>query len=371
VIKELIANGSLIIAFMLFGGNIIKERPFDLPLGKKTKIVTGLLYGILGSILMTFTIKVTDTFIVDMRHIALIIATSLGGGISAVICATLMGLSRLIFFGINKVSLSALAVLVVQTIVFILVTRIKKWSFDKKYLSMTLLSLTISLYAFAQLLGIEQLITVSISYGVIFVLTSICSLYTLLYIQKTNEAFRKLKMEAKMDHITGLNNVRKFDEYFSSLLDNIEKNNRKLSVLMIDIDYFKKINDAYGHSSGDMVLQKFALLLKENARKFDFIARKGGEEFVVLLLDCHLQKAIEVAERIRLTVENTNFEISDGKKINITISIGVATYPDTTTNKEDLLEKADSELYYAKWAGRNRVSPSLTSTSSKAQFLVR
>jgi len=125
----------------------------------------------------------------------------------------------------------------------------------------------------------------------------------------------------------------------------------------MDIDFFKKINDTYGHNAEDIVLQKTAEILKNTVRTFDVVYRNGEEEFSALLLDCSAEHALRIAERIRKKIENYNFEISNdiNININITISIGLASYPYTSMKIDNLIEDADKALYEAKRIGKNCV----------------
>ena len=127
-----------------------------------------------------------------------------------------------------------------------------------------------------------------------------------------------------------------------------------LSVLMADIDDFKWFNDTYGHRAGDRVLEKVALELKMSLRGMDVICRYGGEEFVIVLPDTGKEKAMWVAERLRLIVEKACITVHDQQIVHVTISIGIATYPVDTTGKEPLIQYADKALYYAKQSGKNR-----------------
>lgn len=175
------------------------------------------------------------------------------------------------------------------------------------------------------------------------------------YLGYLTHLYRKFKDESSKDFLTGLNSVRKFDIFFNTLADAAQSKNEKLSLLYIDIDFFKKVNDNYGHSNGDIVLRELGSILIKNCRSFDFVSRNGGEEFTVLLLDCEAKQALEIAERIRKTIEMHTFILLDGKKINITISIGVSSYPDTITDSHNLIYEADMALYAAKRSGRNKV----------------
>jgi len=165
----------------------------------------------------------------------------------------------------------------------------------------------------------------------------------------------RLEQESTLDFLTGLNNVRQFDNALNEAFLNVKNKNERLSILIIDIDFFKKVNDTYGHLAGDSVLQQLGIVLSSSCRSFDIVSRIGGEEFSVILPDCPMEQAIEVAERLRLAVEMNKFIISNETKINITISIGTATYPDNVNNLENLINTADTALYSAKRSGRNKV----------------
>jgi len=146
--------------------------------------------------------------------------------------------------------------------------------------------------------------------------------------------------------------------YFQSRLENemfrAKRYNSNISLLMIDIDYFKSINDVYGHQEGDKVLKRFSGILLNNTRKVDIPARYGGEEFAVILPETDATGALQVAENFRKLIENEKFKI-EGKNITITASIGVATW-DQISDKTEFIKKADSCMYKAKADGRNRIS---------------
>lgn len=168
-------------------------------------------------------------------------------------------------------------------------------------------------------------------------------------------SYRWYKQESNIDFLTGLNNVRQFNKLYNMLINNEKNSYRIFSLLYIDVDFFKNVNDTYGHENGDIVLRKLSEILKKTCRSIDIISRNGGEEFSVILLDCPYERALEIAERIRKNVENTPIELSNKTKINITISIGVASYPNPISNLDMLRESADKALYEAKKTGRNKV----------------
>lgn len=157
----------------------------------------------------------------------------------------------------------------------------------------------------------------------------------------------QLKNQAVRDSLTSLYNHGYLYEFLAEEMNRFQRTNVPFSVIMIDIDHFKKINDTYGHVKGDTILKELALLLKSHLRASDIVGRYGGEEFLAVLLDSDNDNAYHIAEKIRKTVENYVF--SNG--LSITLSIGVATYTSGTVSA--LIEHADDKMYQAKHSGRN------------------
>ncbi len=159
---------------------------------------------------------------------------------------------------------------------------------------------------------------------------------------------------AVTDGLTSLYNHKHFQERLNEEFSRMERIPQTLSLMLIDIDHFKKINDTYGHPVGDSVLKNIAAILKKTLRGIDIIARYGGEEFAAVLMGTGNAGARKMAERLRTTVMNTPFFIND-HKISITMSIGISVYPNDAGTKTELIDKADKCLYYAKENGRNQV----------------
>ncbi len=169
---------------------------------------------------------------------------------------------------------------------------------------------------------------------------------------------RLLEQLANIDGLTELPNRRQFDTVFAQEWARASRTGRPLSVAIIDVDFFKRYNDHYGHAMGDHALQLVARSLRKRIqRPADMVARYGGEEFVVIMPDTPLEGAREVAERLRIGVEGLGLPHKrSSAAICITVSIGVATTgPEAVTSAEVLMELADGRLYRAKKAGRNRV----------------
>jgi diguanylate cyclase (GGDEF)-like protein len=165
----------------------------------------------------------------------------------------------------------------------------------------------------------------------------------------------KLKEMAFKDGLTGLFNHAVLMELFEKEVKKQERSIRSISFMMLDIDFFKKVNDTYGHLAGDMIIKQVADILKSSVRDSDIVGRYGGEEFGVVLPEANAQEACIVGERIRQAVENNAFDIGT-EKVKITLSVGiyVKDHADAIGYKE-VIKKADDALYKAKQNGRNRV----------------
>ncbi|HSQ77267.1 MAG TPA: GGDEF domain-containing protein, partial [Nitrospirota bacterium] len=162
---------------------------------------------------------------------------------------------------------------------------------------------------------------------------------------------------SKTDGLTGLKNYREFKEAFQAELLRSRRYHRALSLLMIDVDHFKRYNDAYGHPQGDVLLKNMAELIQDNFKDTDIVARYGGEEFAVLLVEIGAKnQAVGVAERLRAMVEHHKFTYEETQPGgSVTISIGVSCYPEDGLSPDELIQAADGALYRAKNEGRNRV----------------
>lgn len=159
---------------------------------------------------------------------------------------------------------------------------------------------------------------------------------------------------ANLDELTGLYNRKYFNDVLSREFSSCRRSNEPLSLMMFDIDHFKKINDTYGHLGGDLVLKNIGIILHKNLRLENVACRYGGEEFGVILRGVRGSGAAPIAERVRKAVESEVFTFKD-QVIKVTISIGIATLEGTNFDtSEDLIHRADEHLYEAKETGRNR-----------------
>ncbi|OFZ23371.1 MAG: hypothetical protein A2202_02640 [Bdellovibrionales bacterium RIFOXYA1_FULL_36_14] len=157
------------------------------------------------------------------------------------------------------------------------------------------------------------------------------------------------------DGLTNLYNVRYFKSSLLKELKRTRRHEHSCSLIMIDIDFFKKINDSHGHPTGDSVLRKVSDIFLDCTRETDIVSRCGGEEFSIILPETPTEGALIVAEKIRKTTEETKFYSNANVQISVTLSLGIATFPEDADVIESLTDKADQALYHAKHSGRNQV----------------
>ena len=175
-------------------------------------------------------------------------------------------------------------------------------------------------------------------------------------VRRWREAASRLK-QANTDNLTNLFNRHKGWEILEYEISRAKRYQRPFSIILLDIDSFKNINDTYGHLAGDLILKAVAEMARETVRTVDNLIRWGGEEFVVLLPDTELDAAMQVAERLRDVIAKASIQVPNAE-LNITASFGVAGTDENTPDIETLLARADQAMYIAKYLGRNRVAMS-------------
>ncbi|MDP8261009.1 MAG: sensor domain-containing diguanylate cyclase [Candidatus Kappaea frigidicola] len=168
--------------------------------------------------------------------------------------------------------------------------------------------------------------------------------------------YENTKKLTELDSLTLLYNHGKFQHLLTNEVKKSLRYKSNLSLLLIDIDFFKQFNDTHGHQAGDEVLRQISSILKTNARVSDMVARYGGEEFAIICVRTKQEDALKLAERIRKAVENHNFSLNNSKEgYRLTITIGISSMPSTITDKNNLIKQADQALYKGKAKGRNRI----------------
>ena len=187
-----------------------------------------------------------------------------------------------------------------------------------------------------------------------YIVNTIRKARNLMLIEK--EHFQKTKESAIRDPLTRLYNRSFLRDYLEKEFVKAGRHSIVFSLLFLDVDYFKRINDEHGHLAGDEVLKHISKLLNASSRGSDLVARYGGEEFVIVMYQTLGRKAMDVAERLRKKIEAAEIKInSSGETIKVTVSGGIATCPYDANTPDELLKNADQALYYAKTKGRNRI----------------
>ena len=178
--------------------------------------------------------------------------------------------------------------------------------------------------------------------------------YITKYLLKSKDYEHTYKL-AVTDGLTEMYNHRYFQEQMIMNVQNVARYGGSFSLILIDIDFFKKFNDKHGHQSGDAVLRQVAQTIKRNIRTSDLPCRYGGEEMSIILTNTKKEDAITTAKKVWSAVRERKFELADGNWANVTISVGVASMPDNGSNPQELIEFADKCLYKAKQNGRDQV----------------
>jgi diguanylate cyclase (GGDEF)-like protein/PAS domain S-box-containing protein len=499
MLKDFVSNAALLIASFSLMGQLFKDKPLNVSTSLRTKLYWGLCFGLLGNILMVFSIQVNSTIIADLRHLAIVIAAVFGGFLPAVTAAILIALGRIILFGLNESSLLAsigtlliglfcggisrlnysrtlkaflmnLISLFIFSIVFII--RIEDLILLKQVLTMYYLISSIGGYVayhffvfivnsneaqsqlkhsliilketeerfrllaeyssdmitmhnekgeyiyispavkeiihfeYRELLGrkmtdfihpedinrTNEMFELALHEGVakstcrylsksgdyIWIESTLKSVHfqedgskkvinvsrnitdrkrTEQKLQEANELLNRLSY---MDGLTGVANRRYFDKTLEKEWSNSLSSNFPLTLLMLDIDYFKKYNDTYGHVTGDFCLQMIAQAINNQITDdSDYtFCRYGGEEFALILPLIQTEAGLNIARHIQETIQalkipHISSEIADI----VTLSIGIATMvPTSSQNPQELIQMADSALYLSKTKGRNTIS---------------
>ena len=355
MIIDLFINACILITFISVYDNFFKDKVIKPNRSVLLKTIIGVWNGSLGIMLMIFSVHITPTVITDFRTIPIVLSAIYGGIIPSIISAIMVCFFRTVYFGVSNTSIISAIAVMISGIGFGIISIIKESRKDK-WIHSVIYLLLISIVTFVILIEDKVLLfKVLVIYCSANLFVAYFSYRYTEYLAELVEFYKKLKNEATIDFLTDLNNVRQFDKFFNNSAKQTIRKGEPLSLLFLDIDHFKKVNDTYGHSSGDIILKGLADILRRCCRSYDIVSRNGGEEFSAILLDCSALNAIKVAEKIREQVETHEFYIFEKLNINVTVSIGVCTYPDSTINIDNLLSYSDNALYEAKRGGRNKV----------------
>ncbi|PWK15602.1 GGDEF domain-containing protein [Tumebacillus permanentifrigoris] len=355
MLRDLFVNSCILVTFIFTGSLVLQKRVIEQHRWRN-QVLFGLVAGGMGIVLMQFSVRVTATTILDMRHLAVVLAAIFAGPGAAMTTAVVLAIARILLFGgLSPSSELAASTMLLIGLGCVWLTQ-RSWSSWRKFTIMNVYGLSVvsvTLYLLVRDWAILRRLYVF--YWIFGLLMGALTTYLTLYVLRVRALYFQLEEYSTKDFLTGLNNVRKFDEVFNEMMNQAQVREEQLSLLLLDIDHFKQINDTYGHPGGDQVLRDLGHVLARACRSFDVVSRNGGEEFTMLLPDCSHEQACEVAERVRRMVEKHLFRLPAGGTIRISVSIGVATYSETAQTQYEVYQQADDALYSAKRLGRNRV----------------
>ena len=197
-------------------------------------------------------------------------------------------------------------------------------------------------------------IWLEVIYPFILSTTAFISAFIVKYLIKSRDFEQQYKL-ATTDGLTELYNHRYFQEQMVMLVENSKRYGTEFSLIILDIDFFKKFNDTFGHQAGDAVLRQVAKLLKRNVRATDIVCRYGGEEMSIILPNTGKEEAFTTAQKICERIATNKVKLNHDKESQVTISLGVATYPHDGETPSEMIASADKRLYSAKENGRNQV----------------
>ncbi|GGN93104.1 GGDEF domain-containing protein [Saccharibacillus kuerlensis] len=357
--KELFVNLT-ILSTLLFFGNIFFNRFRKSSLASNLESwlpwVNGIALGIVGIILMEFSFLVEGNSVVDLRQTAVIIAVYVAG-IPGGLCASLLiAAFRLFFFGdLGLPSYIGAANPIVTFLLIILV--LQKGRLEPiRWAVAFAMNYVVFLFSFFITIGTRVANIVPV-YFVITVAAGVFTFFLLRYLKHSNDLFAFMEDAAHHDFLTGLYNSRSFHLAYDHRVKRASKNGEEFALILLDIDHFKRINDTYGHQAGDSVLRQFGTILSSFSPSDGYCARKGGEEFAIVINGINAAAAARIAERLRLGVEKHSFLLEDGIRLKVSVSIGYGSSKEGSA--QTLFRRVDDALYQAKQTGRNRVCRAL------------
>ncbi|MCA1296515.1 diguanylate cyclase [Paenibacillus sp. alder61] len=319
----------------------------------KRQFLLGSALGLFGVSLMYISFPLNSSTLTDLRQLPILISVSIGGWAVGGITTLIIGTYRLFFLNGFTISsmLGSLDALLTYVIAICILREyrlsLRRWNWA------VCLSAIVTAAVFYYLLEDADKWVAILVFILIFFTGGLFTFSMLTYLKRSNESLRMMREAAHRDFLTGLFNARAFEFMMEQKTETSNRSSVPFTLLMLDIDYFKRVNDTYGHPAGDAVLAQMADVLRGTFRPGDHIARKGGEEFAVIVDACDSEQIRIIAERLRRNVENHVFRLPEGTEIHITVSAGSATYPDIDSHL--LVDRADRALYEAKATGRNRV----------------
>lgn len=354
MLRDVFVDISILISCLFIAHQFNHKYTVTLASPLRIKVLFGFGHAILGIILIEFPIAISGAQFFDFRALPVMLSALYGGMSACLVTSATICVACLIAAGWQAESIGSALFILVLGIGCGLISYIKSgiWS---KWLYMNLFGIAIATLLIYTVLPVKLPVRfyvycfLGLSFG------GLIAIMSTLYLRKSNQLFRQYEEDSTKDPLTGLNNVRYFFYMLDRFAADADRRRNGLAMLMVDIDFFKDINDTYGHPAGDFVLKEVGRVLSDNCRSYDVVSRNGGEEFSILLPGCTAEQALEIAERIRSGVEQRVFRLEDGQTMRLTVSVGVSVSKGQQLNAERLIRRTDEALYKAKRSGRNQV----------------
>ena len=248
--------------------------------------------------------------------------------------------------------------LILSVLLAIVMLKVEYSKINYKYMVPINLAILLFTIVFYYIAAVKIMQYYNIWIALVMPTVGIISTFILIYVMRyffKSQDYEYTYRLATTDGLTELYNHRFFQEKMIECVENCKKSGKKFSLILTDIDFFKKFNDTYGHQAGDTVLRMVARTLKKHVKKSDYVCRYGGEEMSVILMNTDKETAIKIAERLCKAVSSSVCKLSEDLEVNVTISLGVSTYPENGSTPSELIEYSDRGLYDAKENGRNQV----------------
>lgn len=360
IIEAILINIMAIVSFTAVIGEILRNnylKNFDTSkaLSINIKMMIYLLSSVLSIMLIHFDLDIAPGAAVDFRIVPIITIAFWFGSVPAVLVSIIVILFKVLIWGYDDWTIYTFGTMMIISITTGIVSKLK-YSFFKKSILLAGIILTV-------FMGVNILKTDDFALALQSV-PAFCSALFVLYLGMYawlsylyNSACRvkMLKDDITKDYLTGLYNSRYYNTALEDFSKSLIEKKEVFSLIYLDIDNFKNINDKYGHAVGDDVITEVSKFIAKSCRKADIVSRIGGDEFTVLLPGCLDTKAYEVAERMRSTIENHDFTNKDETSIRITVSVGVMYYSDNEKSVSQIKEEVDRAMYMAKKCGKNTV----------------
>lgn len=355
ILYDVLHNLTLLMSgFYLLGK--LSPHPITIDSRRSVRVIYGICLSLLALLLMQITIEPIPGVLVDLRHIPVIVAAYFASPLPTCIVTIVIIVYR---FSVNTNAAAFAAfffiILIAGGTSFIVrwLPIYSKKTFAAVTVYATILHGVVLTYVLSDSGFLLNILSVVLPASFI---SSWVALVIIRDIRLTKQAMQSLQLSAERDFLTGLYNFRSFSDHFEDLKQQNILHTRAIALITIDIDHFKTVNDTYGHEAGDEILRQFAKRLLDGVTDSGYVSRNGGEEFSILVEQLTLSKVLSLAEQLRERIATSPFPLKNGKSLQLTASFGVASFPETTRQIQDIVTDADAALYQSKQNGRDQVT---------------